>query len=58
MIDEGLETFSYYDVDGEIPGNYNVIGVPAAFYISPDGVIKNIAFGADTPVNIVKKINE
>jgi hypothetical protein len=53
---EGLTDVSYYDVEGEIMKNYNVIGVPAAFYVDPDGIIKNISFGADSAEGILEKI--
>ncbi|MBN2797340.1 MAG: redoxin domain-containing protein [Clostridia bacterium] len=58
ISDHGLEEYSYYDVDNEIGKNYDVIGVPAAFYIDPEGIIKNFTFSADDAKGILDKISE
>lgn len=56
--DEGLESLSYYDVNDDLNQNYDIIGVPASFYIDEDGIIKKITFGADVASGILEKINE
>lgn len=58
ISDHGLEDYSYYDVDDEIGKNYDVIGVPAAFYINSEGIIKDFTFSADDAKGILEKINK
>lgn len=57
MESEGLKDIGYYDVNNELI-NYNIVGIPAAFYIDPDGNIKNVSLGGDTAEGILEKINE
>lgn len=57
MTSEGLSEIAYYDVNNELL-NYSILGIPAAFYINPEGVIKNVSLGADTAAEILEKINE
>lgn len=57
MESEGLADIAYYDIDNELL-NYSILGIPAAFYIDPEGVIKNVSLGADTAADILEKINE
>lgn len=54
----GLEAISYYDVNGDIQDNFDIIGVPAAIYINPDGTIKETTFGPDHADGILEKIKK
>ncbi|MBJ2354966.1 hypothetical protein [Sphaerochaeta sp. S2] len=57
MESEGLADIGFYDVNNELV-NYNIVGIPAAFYIDPEGNIKNVSLGADQAAGILEKINE
>jgi hypothetical protein len=58
MEDYGYEAIAFYDVDDVLTSAYNIVGIPAAYYIKPDGTIKNISFGADIASGILEKIEK
>lgn len=55
---KGLEDLAYFDVKGEFAKYYGIVGVPAAYVIDSEGVIKEINFGLVSLDDILKKIEE
>lgn len=55
---ESLENVAYFDVNGHFGKEFNIIGVPTAFYINSEGIISNISHGADTADGILSKLKE
>jgi hypothetical protein len=56
VSDYGLEDVSYYDVNDDLTKNFDILGVPAAIYIDPEGKIKKLSFGPETANDILEKI--
>lgn len=55
---ESLDSIAYFDVNGQLGSEYNIVGIPAAFYVNSQGIIKNISYGAETASDILLKIEE
>lgn len=53
-----LNDIAYFDIKGEFAKYYGIIGVPAAYVIDSEGVIKEVNFGLVNRDEILKKIGE
>lgn len=53
-----LEDHSYFDTEDVMSKNFDIIGVPASFYIDEEGLIKAISFGEEDAEGILEKINK
>lgn len=53
-----LEDYSYFDTEDVMSKNFDIIGVPASFYIDEEGLIKAISFGEEDAEGILEKINK
>ena len=58
MNTESLDSIAYFDTNGHFGSEYNIMGIPAAFYVNAEGIIKDISFGADIASDILKKLNK
>lgn len=53
---EGLESISYYDTEGDFTKNYQIVGVPTAFYLNSDHVLDQIIRGPEDIDTILEKL--
>lgn len=53
---ENIKEIAYFDMNGNLGDEYNIIGIPAAFYIDKDGVINDIKFGREEAEDILLKL--
>lgn len=54
--EESLEEISYYDINNHLE-NYNIMSIPASFYIDSEGVIVKTTLGADSASKIIESLN-
>ena len=56
--DENIESMAYFDTEGLLSKHYGIVGVPTAFIIDPEGIIKDISFGLLTADEILNKLQK